>query len=95
MFDTDLYQQVLGLSAPWRVADVKLDIESTQIHVHVEHAEGSKWACPHCQKKLACYDHAPERTWRHRNTCQFQTLAHARISRVECPEHGVVQVKVP
>jgi transposase len=95
MFDTDLYQQVLGLSAPWRVADVKLDVASTQIHVHVEHAEGSQWACPHCQKKLACYDHAPERTWRHLNTCQFQTLVHARIPRVECPEHGVVQVKVP
>jgi hypothetical protein len=54
MFDTDLYQQVLGLSAPWRVADVKLDVESTQIHVHVEHDEGSQWACPHCQNKLAC-----------------------------------------
>ena len=95
MFDTDLYQQVLSLSAAWRVADVKLDIESTQIHVHVEHAEGSQWACPRCQKKFACYDHAPERTWRHLNTCQFQTLVHARIPRVECPEHGVVQVKVP
>ena len=52
MFDTDLYQQVLGLSAPWRVADVKLDVESTQIHVHVEHAEGSQWACPNARKNL-------------------------------------------
>ncbi len=52
MFDTDLYQQVLGLSAPWRVADVKLDVESTQIHVHVEHAEGRQWACPHCHRKF-------------------------------------------
>ena len=42
MFDTDLYQHVLGLSAPWRVADVNLDVESTQIHVHVEHAEGER-----------------------------------------------------
>ena len=38
MFDTELYQQVLGLSAPCRVAEVKLDVESTQIYVHVEHA---------------------------------------------------------
>ena len=27
MFDTELYQQVLGLTAPWRVAEVKLDVE--------------------------------------------------------------------
>jgi|694.fasta_scaffold79542_2 hypothetical protein len=37
MFDTDLYQQVLGLTAPWKVTDVRLDVESTEIHVHVEH----------------------------------------------------------
>ena len=44
---------------------------------------------------MACYDHAPERQWRHLNTCQFHTLVHARVPRVQCPEHGVVQVKVP
>ena len=64
MFDTELYQQVLGLTAPWRVAEVKLDVESTQIHVHVEHREGGLGPCRHCQKDLACYDHAPKRTWR-------------------------------
>ncbi|MFM8952376.1 MAG: transposase [Planctomycetaceae bacterium] len=95
MFDTELYQQVLGLTSPWKVTDVKLDVESTEIHVHVEHPEGCRWNCPHCSRKLACYDHAPERQWRHLNTCQFHTLVHARVPRVECPEHGVVQVKVP
>ena len=95
MFDTDLYQQVLGLTAPWKVTDVRLDVESTEIHVHVEHPEGCRWNCPQCSRELACYDHAPERQWRHLNTCQFHTLVHARVPRVECPEHGVVQVKVP
>jgi hypothetical protein len=38
MFDTELYQQVLGLTAPWKVTDVRLDVESTEIHVHVEQA---------------------------------------------------------
>ena len=95
MFDTDLYQQVLGLTAPWKVTDVRLDVEATEIHVQVEHPEGCRWNCPHCSRELACYDHAPERQWRHLNTCQFHTLVHARVPRVECPKHGVVQVKVP
>jgi hypothetical protein len=95
MFDMELYQQVLDLTAPWKVTDVRLDVESTEIHVHVEHPEGCRWSCPHCSRELACYDHAPERQWRHLNTCQFHTLVHARVPRVECPEHGVVQVKVP
>jgi hypothetical protein len=40
MFDTEFYQQVLGLTAPWKVMDVRLDVESTEIPVHVEHPEG-------------------------------------------------------
>ena len=79
VFDAELYQHVLGLTARWRVAEVKLDVESTQIHVHVEHAEGSLWPCPQCQKELACYDHAPKRNCRHLSTCHYQTLVHARI----------------
>jgi hypothetical protein len=79
MFDTDLYQQVLGLTTPWKVTDVKLDVESTEIHVHLEHADGCRWNCPHCSRELACYDHAPERQWRHLNTCQFHTLVHMPV----------------
>jgi transposase len=74
---------------------VKLDVDSTEIHVHLEHAEGCRCNCPHCSRELACYDYAPERQWRHLNTCQFHTLVHARVPRVECLEHGVVQVAVP
>ena len=44
---------------------------------------------------LPLYDHAEERAWRHLDSCQFQTYLHARIPRVACGEHGVVQVLVP
>jgi hypothetical protein len=35
MCDTALHQQVLGVTAPLKVTDVRLDVESTEIHVHV------------------------------------------------------------
>ena len=38
------------------------------------------------------YDHAPERIWRHLDSCQFKTLLHARPPRINCKEHGVRQV---
>ena len=50
MFDTELYQQVLGLSASWRVAEVKLDFDLTQIHNNGDHAVGSPRACPATRK---------------------------------------------
>ena len=51
--------------------------------------------CPHCSTPLPLYDHAEERAWRHLDRCQFQTYMHARIPRVACGAHGVVQILVP
>jgi transposase len=95
MRDTDLYGQILGLQAPWFVEHVDLDVAKGRVDIRVEHGPGVRWPCPQCQRDLACRDHADERVWRHLDTCQFGTYVHARIPRVECPEHGVVQVNVP
>ena len=66
-----------------------------RVDIRVEHEPAARWTCPQCQRELACRDHAEERVWRHLDTCQFGTYVHARIPRVDCPEHGVVQVNVP
>ncbi len=95
MRDTDLYGQILGLQAPWFVEHVDLDVAKGRVDIRVEHEPGMRWPCPQCQRELACRDHADERVWRHLDTCQFGTYVHARIPRVDCPEHGVVQVSVP
>ncbi len=95
MQDTALYQYLLGLQSPWTVSRVNLDVTEQRVDVWAEHPEGATWTCPHCAKTLPLYDHAEERTWRHLDSCQFQTYLHARIPRVECDEHGVVQVLVP
>ena len=95
MQDTALYQYLLGLQSPWTVSRVHLSMNEQRVDVWAEHPEDSTWACPHCTKTLPLYDHAEERTWRHLDSCQFQTYLHARIPRVACREHGVVQVTVP
>lgn len=95
MQDTALYQYLLSLQSPWTVSRVNLDVAGQRVDVWAEHPEDATWACPHCTKRLPLYDHAEERTWRHLDSCQFQTHLHARIPRVACGEHGVVQVKAP
>ncbi|THJ24008.1 MAG: ISL3 family transposase [Nitrospira sp. CG24E] len=95
MEDTALYQYLLNLQLPWRVSYVNLDVNGQRVDVWAEHPEAVAWACPHCAKTLPLSDHAEERTWRHLDSCQFQTYLHARIPRVECGVHGVVQVTVP
>ena len=94
MRDVELYRQVLGLHAPWTVTRVDLDVAKQQVDVFVDHGASERWACPECGASLALYDHSDERTWRHLDTCQFLTYLHARPPRVECPTHGVRQVRL-
>ncbi len=95
MQDTELYRHLLGISAPWTVARVTLDLKAQRVEVFVEREPRSKLACPVCAKELSVYNHAEERSWRHLDSCQFQTFLRARPPRVECPEHGVKQARLP
>ena len=95
MQDTELYRHLLGISAPWTVARVTLDLKAQRVEVFVEREPRSKLACPVCAKELSVYSHAEERSWRHLDSCQFQTFLRARPPRVECPEHGVKQARLP
>jgi transposase len=77
------------------VTRVELDVAGQRVDVWVEHAKGTRWPCPTCGRELGIYDHAAERVWRHLDSCQFATQLHASPPRVECPEHGVHQAKLP
>jgi len=95
MHDTSLYQQILGLTDPWFVKSVKLDVQSVRVDIEVEPRKEAHWQCPVCGKAVALYDHAETRTWRHLDSCQFQTYLHARVPRVGCPEHGILNATLP
>jgi transposase len=93
--DTELYAQILGIGTPFTVARVELLVAKGNVSIWVEHEAGARFACPECNASCSLYDHAEERTWRHLDTCQLQTLLHARVPRVNCPEHGVRQARMP
>jgi transposase len=93
--DTELYAQILGIVPPFHVARVELLVAKGNVSIWVEHDVGARFACPECGTDCGVYDHAEERTWRHLDTCQLQTLLRARVPRVRCPEHGVRQARVP
>lgn len=95
MRDVELYRYVLGLESPWAVARVELSVTEQRVDVWAEHGDGHRWACSECGTDLPLYDHAEERAWRHLDTCQFLTYLHARPPRVQCPVHGVRQVRLP
>jgi transposase len=94
MKDTELYARLLGLASPWQVTDVTFLPQQRSVTVKVAADEGAQWCCPQCGHPSPGYDKRT-REWRHLDTMQFKTLLEAEVPRVQCPEHGVLQVKVP
>lgn len=93
MRDKDLYAKILGIETPWKVTDVDLALEKGEVLVHLVNEE-KRPPCPECGKPCSGYDTRPRR-WRHLDTCQYRTVLVAQVPRIECPEHGVLQVRVP
>ena len=95
MQDRELYRRILGIEAPWFVDRVELKLTDGEVHVYLEHHEQVNWPCPECGAPCKLHDHQPERQWRHLDTCQYQTILHARPPRAGCGEHGARVVKLP
>lgn len=91
----ELYRVLLGLNEPWTVERVELDLARQEVAVFVAHARKTRFRCPRCERELAVFDHLAERRWRHLDSCQFLTYLHAQPPRVDCPEHGRLQIELP
>ncbi|MFH1609415.1 MAG: transposase, partial [Candidatus Bipolaricaulota bacterium] len=93
MRDTELYESILGLTPPWRVVSVELDVKGQAVTVRVDAGAGP-FGCLECEEVVPGYDKKLRR-WRHLDTCQFVTWVEAEVPRVECARHGVKQIRVP
>jgi transposase len=92
----EVFSLGLGLSAPWKLAGHRLDVEKRphELHLEVIADRGALFPCPDC--KRACKAHDFESfTWRHLNFFQHHCFITARVPRVDCPDHGVKRVTVP
>ena len=87
-----LFVKILGLHPPWFIKKVEVNEKEQRIDIYVDHEPGIRVRCPVCNTFYGTYDHAPERVFRHLNTCQMQTYIHVRPPRVNCPKHGVKQI---
>ena len=92
--DKSLYAAILGVKEPWRVESVELRLAQGEVHIRVALPSETLWVCPECHAAASIHDHR-ERMWRHLDTCQYRTLVHARVPRLNCPTHGIRQVRVP
>jgi transposase len=93
--DTQLYEQLLGLSAPWSVSRVELELERNRITVHVQCDKGVVWGDPETGCDRAHVHGWVQREWRHLDTCQFETRIVAEVPRLKYKSGRVEDVAVP
>ncbi len=92
MDDKKLYTKLLKLELPWFVTEVCYNEPESRIDIYVDHEPDITTRCPVCDEFFSVYDHAPERVFRHLDTCHMRTYVHVRLPRVNCPKHGVKKI---
>ena len=94
MESTSFYSQILGITRPWKVVNVDLNMEAKRVVIRVEVDRKTKWGHP--ETKLAASLHKwTERTWRHLDTCQFETLITANVPSVKHQDGSIEEIAVP
>ena len=76
MNDKELLRQMLGITAPWIIKSVELDVAAKRLGIEVECTQ-EHWADEQ-GRKLPIHGYE-ERKWRHLDAFQFETVIHGRI----------------
>jgi len=95
MNDRELYAKILGISEPWEVTQVELNLKlGGEVQIRIDYDDSKGLSCPECGKECKVHDRV-QRSWRHLDTCQYKTILTARVPRVECSIHKVKTIRVP
>lgn len=90
-----LFTSALGLSAPWRVKDVKLDTAQRRIDFELT-CDAKRLACPACGLPDQGIHDRLKREWRHLDFFQYEAWLHADVPRIACSGCGkTTQMQVP
>lgn len=92
-----LFERSMGLGDEWEVSDVWFEErEGAQdiLHVRVAHRRGQAVECPVCHRMCGTYG-TRERTWRHLDIWQYETVVHCAVPRADCPRDGVHTARMP
>jgi transposase len=91
---TALFERALNLEPPWTVKQIDFDEQQRILNISIDFPKGSLFPCPRCATPSKAYD-TSEKKWRHLNFFQYACYLTARVPRIECSDHGILQVEVP
>jgi transposase len=87
------YEEILGIHYPWQVVEVDTNNMPLEVIISIEYDPEASIKCPECGREAKRYD-TRERTLRHLDTCNYQTLLKVKVPRVSCEVHKVQQIPI-
>lgn len=88
------YAQSIGVRAPWKVTNVKINAEKNQVEVRVECKRTTNWVDPESKERAHVHGWV-EREWRHLDTCEYETVIQAQVPRLKLKSGKTIQAVVP
>jgi len=103
MDSNTLFTAALELAGtPWKVTESRFEGSPPKLELDLDFDRGSRFCCPQCveagraEPEALCPVHdTTTKQWRHMDFFQYQCLLSARVPRVKCADHGVLQASVP
>jgi len=89
-----LFEKALGLGSGWKVVKSEMNVAERRLKLWLDFAKGAQFPCPQCEQWCPVHD-TVEKKWRHLDFWQHRTELVARVPRIKCEEHGVLQSPVP
>jgi len=89
------YATLLQLPPPWEVVKVEESLPEKRVRVYLRWPDRVRVVCPECGREAPVYDRLPQRLWRHLSVMEYRLELCCATPRCECPEHGVLAVRVP
>ena len=95
MKEKELFAMALGLSAPWKIKEIKFDVNDRRLDIYMDFPRGGLFTCPKCgNERCKAYD-TRDAVWRHLNFFQHTTYLHARRPRIDCENCGIITAEMP
>ncbi|MEC1722486.1 transposase family protein [Schinkia azotoformans] len=94
--DYNVFEIALEIPEPWYVFHHELTKDEKTLHIYIEYRKGAEFSCPNCGTS-GCKVHDiqdQDRTWRHLDFWQYQTILHARMPRVKCESCGKIRTVI-
>jgi transposase len=91
--EKELFLKALGLTSPWYIKEVSLDIEKERMDIYLDFQRGSKFMNE--DGDMVTAEQTVEKTWKHLFFWQYPTYLHARVPKLKNQDGKVHMIDLP